>query len=155
LGETAFTVSIDAKRNGVTTGISAHDRAQTIHTAADQRYGPEDFARPGQVFPLRSRDGGVLERRGHTEAAADLARLAGFPSLGVICEILNEDVTMARVPDLYPFCQSHRLELITIADLAKYRLDKAPEICAKTPNGNFDRQAEQRLADQTKAASWM
>jgi 3,4-dihydroxy 2-butanone 4-phosphate synthase/GTP cyclohydrolase II len=127
LGGTAFTVSIDAKRNGVTTGISAHDRAQTIHTASDERYGPEDFARPGHVFPLRSRDGGVLERRGHTEAAVDLARLAGFPSLGVICEILNEDGTMARVPDLYRFCRLHRLELITIADLAKYRLDRAPE----------------------------
>jgi len=155
LGGTAFTVSIDAKRKGVTTGISAHDRAQTIHTAADERFGPEDFARPGHVFPLRSRDGGVLERRGHTEAAVDLARLAGFPSLGVICEILNEDGTMARVPDLYRFCRLHGLELITIADLAKYRLDKAPEICVKSPNGNFDRQAKQQLADQTRAVSRM
>jgi 3,4-dihydroxy-2-butanone 4-phosphate synthase/GTP cyclohydrolase II len=125
LGGTAFTVSIDAKRKGVTTGISAHDRAQTVHAAVDERYGPEDFARPGHVFPLRSREGGVLERPGHTEAAVDLARLAGLRPLGVICEILNQDGTMARVLNLYQFCRLHRLVLITIADLKKYLLDKA------------------------------
>jgi len=120
LGGTGFTVSIDAKGHGMTTGISAHDRAQTIRAAIDAGRGPEDFARPGHIFPLRSRDGGVLERRGHTEAAVDLARLAGFHPSGVICEILNEDGTMARIPDLVRFCKLHDLKLITIADLVKY-----------------------------------
>lgn len=123
LGGTGFTVSIDAKTHGVTTGISAQDRAKTIRAAVDARFGPGDFARPGHVFPLRSRDGGVLERRGHTEAAVDLARLAGLKPSGVICEILNQDGTMARVPELEHFCRLHGLKMITIAGLAAYRLE--------------------------------
>jgi 3,4-dihydroxy-2-butanone 4-phosphate synthase/GTP cyclohydrolase II len=107
LGGTAFTVSIDAKGPGVTTGISAHDRAHTIRTAVDPRSSPNELARPGHVFPLRARDGGVLERRGQTEAAVDLARLAGLSPAGVICEIVNDDGTMARVPDLIRFCRRH------------------------------------------------
>jgi 3,4-dihydroxy-2-butanone 4-phosphate synthase/GTP cyclohydrolase II len=119
---TDFTVSIDAKGHGVTTGVSAIDRAETIRAAIDARNGPEDFARPGHVFPLRCRPGGVLERRGHTEAAVDLARLAGLHSSGVICEILKDDGTMARVPDLVHFCKMHELKMITVEDLTRYRL---------------------------------
>lgn len=122
LGGTAFAVSIDFKGHGVTTGISAHDRAQTIRAAIDPRSGPEDFARPGHVFPLCARAGGVLERRGHTEAAVDLARLAGLYPAGVICEIVNDDGTMARVPDLVRFCRKHQLLMVTVAELAQYRL---------------------------------
>ena len=124
LGGTAFTVSIDAKGLGVTTGISAHDRARTIRAAIDSRRGPKDFARPGHVFPLRSRDGGVLERQGHTEASVDLARLAGLRPFGVLCEVLKEDGAMARVPDLVQFCRTHKLEMITISDLVRYRSAK-------------------------------
>ena len=120
---TAFTVSIDVKGHGVTTGISAHDRAQTIRAAVDGGSSPDDFARPGHVFPLRARPGGVLERRGQTEAAVDLAGLAGLYPAGVICEIVNEDGTMARVPDLIRFCKRHGLAMVTVADLARYRLD--------------------------------
>jgi 3,4-dihydroxy-2-butanone 4-phosphate synthase/GTP cyclohydrolase II len=119
---TAFTVSIDAKTRGVTTGISAADRAQTILAAVDPSSQPDDFARPGHVFPLRAREGGVLERRGQTEAAVDLARLAGLNPAGVICEIVNDDGTMARVPDLVRFCKRHNLVMITVADLARHRL---------------------------------
>jgi 3,4-dihydroxy 2-butanone 4-phosphate synthase/GTP cyclohydrolase II len=111
------------KGRGVTTGISAHDRAQTIRSAIEPGSRPEDFARPGHVFPLRARSGGVLERRGHTEAAVDLAGLAGFHPAGVICEILNDDGTMARVPDLIRFCNRHNLVMITVADLARYRFE--------------------------------
>ena len=124
---TAFTVSIDAKGHGVTTGISAHDRAQTIRLAIDDRCNPEDLARPGHVFPLRACPGGVLERRGQTEAAVDLARLAGLTPAGVICEIINDDGTMARVPDLVQFCDKHDLAMITVADLARYRFDSEYE----------------------------
>ena len=120
---TAFTVSIDVKGHGVTTGISAHDRAQTIRAAVDAGSSPEDFARPGHVFPLRARPGGVLERRGQTEAAVDLASLAGLYPAGVICEIINDDGTMARVPDLIRFCKKHGLVMITVAELARYRLE--------------------------------
>jgi 3,4-dihydroxy 2-butanone 4-phosphate synthase/GTP cyclohydrolase II len=127
LGGTAFTVSIDVRRDGVTTGISAHDRVQTIRAAIDATSDPEDFARPGRVFPLRARPGGVLERRGHTEAAVDLARLAGLYPAGVICEIMNDNGTMARVPDLIHFCKRHRLLMITVAELARYRLDSEYE----------------------------
>ncbi len=123
LGGTAFTVSIDAKGHGVTTGISAHDRAHTIRTAIDPRCRPQDLARPGHVFPVRARAGGVLERRGHTEAAVDLARLAGFSPAGVICEIVNDDGTMARVPDLARFCKQHGLVMITVAELARHRAE--------------------------------
>jgi 3,4-dihydroxy 2-butanone 4-phosphate synthase/GTP cyclohydrolase II len=121
LGGTAFTVSIDVRSDRVTTGISAHDRAQTIRAAIDVASCPEDFARPGHVFPLRARPGGVLQRRGHTEAAVDLASLAGLYPAGVICEIMNDDGTMARVPDLIYFCERHRLLMITVAQLAQRR----------------------------------
>ena len=119
---TAFMVSIDAKGHGVTTGISARDRAATIRAVIDPCTRPKDLARPGHVFPLRSCPGGVLERRGHTEAAVDLARLAGLYPAGVICEILNEDGTMARLSDLIRFCDRHDLKMITVADLVQYRL---------------------------------
>ncbi len=118
--ETAFTVSIEA-REGVTTGISAHDRARTIAVAIDPRSGPQDIATPGHVFPLRARDGGVLVRAGHTEAAVDIARLAGLNPSGVICEIMNDDGTMARLPDLVAFAQKHNLKIGTISDLIAYR----------------------------------
>jgi 3,4-dihydroxy 2-butanone 4-phosphate synthase/GTP cyclohydrolase II len=123
LGGTGFTVSIDAKGRGVTTGISARDRSETIRSAIDVRSLPEDFARPGHVFPLRALPGGVLERRGHTEAAVDLARIAELHPSGVICEILNDDGTMARRPDLIGFCHRHGLKMITIAALVEYRLE--------------------------------
>ena len=118
--ETAFTVSVDA-REGVTTGISAHDRARTIRLLADPEAKPEDFVRPGHVFPLVAVDGGVLRRAGHTEAAVDLCRLAGLRPVGVICEIMRDDGTMARLPDLQEFARKHGLPLITIADLIAYR----------------------------------
>jgi 3,4-dihydroxy-2-butanone 4-phosphate synthase/GTP cyclohydrolase II len=124
---TAFTVSIDLIGHGVTTGISAHDRAQTIRAAVDAGSSPDDFARPGHVFPLRARPGGVLERRGQTEAAVDLAGLAGLYPAGVICEILDDDGTMARVPELFRFCEAHGLVMITVADLARYRLESKYE----------------------------
>jgi 3,4-dihydroxy 2-butanone 4-phosphate synthase / GTP cyclohydrolase II len=127
LGGTGFTVSIDAIGNGVTTGISAHDRAQTILAAVDPSRSPDDFARPGHVFPLRACPGGVLERRGQTEAAVELARLAKLKPAGGICEFVNDDGTMARVPDLVRFCEKHRLLMVTVADLARYRWDVAEE----------------------------
>ncbi len=123
LGGTSFAISIDAKGPGVTTGISAHDRAQTIWAVTNANSRPEDFARPGHVFPLRARAGGVLERRGQTEAAVDLASLAGLYPAGVICEIVNDDGTMARVPDLIRFCKKHNLVMITVSELARYRMD--------------------------------
>jgi len=118
---TAFTVSIEA-REGVTTGISASDRAKTVQTAIKPNNGPETIVSPGHVFPLVARDGGVLVRAGHTEAAVDLSRLAGLNPSGVICEIMNDDGTMSRLPDLIKFCQKHQLKLGTIADLIAYRL---------------------------------
>ncbi|WP_041527705.1 3,4-dihydroxy-2-butanone-4-phosphate synthase [Paracoccus aminophilus] len=118
--ETAFTVSIEA-REGVTTGISAHDRAHTIAVAIDASKGAADIATPGHVFPLRAREGGVLVRAGHTEAAVDVSRLAGLNPSGVICEIMNEDGTMARLPDLIAFAQKHGLKIGTISDLIAYR----------------------------------
>jgi len=118
---TAFTVSIEA-RNKVTTGISAFDRAQTIKTVLDPDSKPEDLARPGHVFPIRARDGGVLVRAGHTEAIVDLARLVGFYPAGVICEIMNEDGTMARLPELENIASKYDLKIITITDLIAYRL---------------------------------
>ena len=119
--ETAFTVSIEA-REGVTTGISASDRARTIAVAIDPTRGRDDIATPGHVFPLVAREGGVLVRTGHTEAAVDVSRLAGLNPSGVICEIMNEDGTMARMPDLIKFAQFHGLKIGTIADLVAYRL---------------------------------
>ena len=118
--QTAFTVSIEA-RDGVTTGISAADRARTIQVAIDPAARPRDLVQPGHVFPLKSKPGGVLERTGQTEAAVDLARLAGLTPAGVICEIMNDDGTMARVPDLIPYCERHGLKMITVADLIAYR----------------------------------
>ena len=118
--ETAFTVSIEA-REGVTTGISAHDRSRTIAVAIDPAKSAADIATPGHVFPLRAREGGVLVRAGHTEAAVDVARLAGLNPAGVICEIMNEDGSMARLPDLVAFAQRHALKIGTISDLIAYR----------------------------------
>jgi len=117
---TAFTISVEA-REGVTTGISAPDRSRTIQVAIDPSSGPDDLVQPGHVFPLRAREGGVLLRAGQTEAAVDLARLAGLIPAGVVCEIMNEDGTMARVPDLIPYCERHGLKLVTVADLIAYR----------------------------------
>ena len=119
--ETAFCVSIDAKA-GTTTGVSAADRAATIRAAIASETRPRDLARPGHVFPLRARSGGVLVRSGHTEAAVDLARIGGLPPAGVICEVMNEDGTMARVPELRKFARKHGLLMITIADLIRYRM---------------------------------
>ncbi len=118
---TAFTESIEA-REGVTTGISAADRARTIQVAISPESTPNDLARPGHVFPLRARKGGVLVRAGQTEASVDLARIAGLIPAGVICEIMNEDGTMARVPDLLKFCATHGLKMVTVADLIRYRM---------------------------------
>ncbi|MDX6386482.1 MAG: 3,4-dihydroxy 2-butanone 4-phosphate synthase / cyclohydrolase [Gaiellaceae bacterium] len=117
---TAFTVSVEA-REGVTTGISAPDRSRTIQVAVDPDARPDDLVQPGHIFPLRARDGGVLSRAGQTEAAVDLARLAGLIPAGVVCEIMKEDGTMARVPDLIPYCERHGLKLITVEDLIEYR----------------------------------
>ena len=122
-GGTAFTVSIDAKGRGVKTGISAYDRSQTILTAIDPSTRPEDLARPGHIFPLRARRDGVLERRGHTEAAVDLARLGGLNPSGVICEIVKDDGDMARLPDLIRFCAKHDLKMLSVEELARYRYE--------------------------------
>jgi 3,4-dihydroxy 2-butanone 4-phosphate synthase/GTP cyclohydrolase II len=118
---TAFTVSIEA-RDGVSTGISAADRARTIQVAIDLKSGPEDIVVPGHIFPLKARKGGVLERAGHTEGSVDLAKLAGFKGAGVICEIINDDGTMARRPDLDHFSKKHNIPIVAIADLIQYRL---------------------------------
>ncbi|HEY3823407.1 MAG TPA: 3,4-dihydroxy-2-butanone-4-phosphate synthase [Bryobacteraceae bacterium] len=139
---TAFCESIDA-REGVTTGISASDRARTILTAIRPDAQPGDLARPGHIFPLRARDGGVLVRAGQTEAAVDLSRLAGLDPSGVICEIMNEDGTMARVPQLREFCARHGLKMISVADLIRHRLRhehyvrRQAEGCVTTEFGDF------------------
>ena len=138
---TAFTVSVDA--DTTTTGISAHERADTISTILNPGTLPEQLRRPGHIFPLRSVEGGVLRRAGHTEAAVDLAKMAGSYPAGVICEIMNEDGTMARVTDLIPFVEKHNLKMITIADLIKYRkgnekfITRAAETTMPTQYGNF------------------
>jgi len=119
---TAFTVSIDAKE-GVTTGISAYDRAKTVLTAISSKTRPEDLTRPGHIFPLKAQEGGVLERSGQTEAALDIVRLAGLKPAGVICEIMNEDGTMSRMPQLEEFSQVHNIPVLAIADLIKYRMN--------------------------------
>jgi 3,4-dihydroxy 2-butanone 4-phosphate synthase/GTP cyclohydrolase II len=140
--QTAFTVSIDAK-DGVTTGISAFDRAKTILTAIDPKTKPSDLARPGHIFPLKAKDGGVLARAGQTEAAVDLARLAGLYPAGVICEIMNEDGSMARMPQLEKFSQAHSIPILTIAELIKYRMKnetlvkKVDEADLPTKYGHF------------------
>jgi 3,4-dihydroxy 2-butanone 4-phosphate synthase/GTP cyclohydrolase II len=141
--ETAFTISIEA-REGVTTGISAHDRARTVAVAIDPAKGPADIATPGHVFPLRARDGGVLIRAGHTEAAVDIARLSGMNPSGVICEIMNEDGTMARLPDLVAFAQKHGLKIGTISDLIAYR----------HRYDNLVRESERRQVTSTFGGDW-
>ena len=123
--ETAFCVSVEA-REGTSTGISAHDRSRTIRALIDPASRPGDFVKPGHVFPLRARPGGVLARTGQTEAAVDLSRLAGLHPSGVICEIMKDDGTMARLPDLVKFCDAHGLLLATVADLVAYRLRRDP-----------------------------
>jgi 3,4-dihydroxy 2-butanone 4-phosphate synthase/GTP cyclohydrolase II len=139
---TAFTESIEA-REGVTTGISAQDRAHTIHVAIDPRSTAADLARPGHVFPLRARRGGVLVRAGQTEAAVDLARMAGLVPAGIICEIMKDDGSMARVPDLIEFCKTHGLKMLTVAELIRYRLQheryihRVAESMLPTPFGDF------------------
>lgn len=140
--KTAFCESIDAKV-GVTTGISTSDRAITILTAIDPKTSAQDLARPGHMFPLRARNGGVLVRAGQTEASVDLARIAGLNPSGVICEIMNEDGTMARVPQLIEFCKEHGLKMLTVADLIRYRMQheryvrRVAEAVVPTLYGNF------------------
>ena len=149
---TAFTVSVDA-RAGVTTGISAADRARTIRAIIDPATQPVDLSRPGHIFPLRYREGGVLKRAGHTEAAVDLARLAGLYPAGVLCETVNEDGTMARLPDLAVFARMHGLKLISIADLIGYRrqheilVTKVAEANIPTEHGDFRSIAYESIVD--------
>ncbi|MGE5646666.1 MAG: 3,4-dihydroxy-2-butanone-4-phosphate synthase [Acidobacteriota bacterium] len=139
---TAFCETIDA-REGVTTGISAADRARTIRVATEPKTRPTDLARPGHIFPLRAREGGVLVRAGQTEASVDLARLAGLTPAGVICEIMNDDGTMARVPQLENYCREHGLKMISVAELIRYRLQherfvrRIAEGCVRTEFGEF------------------
>jgi 3,4-dihydroxy 2-butanone 4-phosphate synthase / GTP cyclohydrolase II len=150
--ETAFTVSVEA-RDGVTTGISAADRARTVQVAIDPGSAPRDLVQPGHVFPLKAKPGGVLERTGQTEAAVDLARLAGLNPSGVICEVMNDDGTMARVPDLERYCSQHGLKMITVADLIAYRRlhDKLIErvVTTRLPTafGEFDVVGYRSLVD--------
>jgi 3,4-dihydroxy 2-butanone 4-phosphate synthase/GTP cyclohydrolase II len=151
---TAFCVSIEAKQ-GVSTGISAGDRARTVLAAIDPSTRPSDLARPGHMFPLRARPGGVLARAGQTEAAVDLARIAGLYPAGVICEVMNEDGSMARVQDLVGFAAEHGLKIITVADLIRYRLrterliKKVAEAKLPTPFGVFRMMAYESLTDKT------
>ena len=133
---TAFTVSIEA-REGVTTGISAFDRARTISVAINAQCGPRDLVTPGHVFPLVARDGGVLVRAGHTEAAVDISRLAGLIPAGVICEVMNADGTMARLPDLIPFAAEHGMKIGTIADLIAWRR-RTETLVKRVASGPFD-----------------
>jgi 3,4-dihydroxy 2-butanone 4-phosphate synthase / GTP cyclohydrolase II len=139
---TAFTVSVEA-REGVTTGISAADRSRTIQVAIHPDSTAYDLVQPGHVFPLRAKPGGVLERMGQTEAAVDLARLAGLNPSGVVCEIMNEDGTMARVPDLVPYCERHELKMVTVADLVEYRrrheklVERGASVRLPTEYGDF------------------
>ncbi len=154
---TAFTVSVDAHRRfGVTTGISAHDRAKTIQVILDPETRPSDLRRPGHIFPLRARRGGVLRRVGQTEASVDLARLAGFPPAGVICEILSSDGSMARRPELEAFAKAHDLKFVTVAQLVSYRLQKErlvrriAEAILPTPFGNFEIIGYESYIDKTE-----
>jgi 3,4-dihydroxy 2-butanone 4-phosphate synthase/GTP cyclohydrolase II len=157
---TAFTVSVDANRRfGVTTGISAFDRAKTIQVIMDPGSRPEDLSRPGHIFPLRAKRGGVLRRVGQTEAGVDLARLAGFAPAGVICEILKEDGTMARRPELEVFAREHGLKFITVADLVAYRLKKErlvrriAEAALPTDHGEFTLVGYESLVDGREHAA--
>jgi 3,4-dihydroxy 2-butanone 4-phosphate synthase / GTP cyclohydrolase II len=144
LHETAFTVSIDLLGHGCTTGISAHDRSKTVKALIDPNIKPNEFGKPGHIFPLKAKEGGVLRRTGHTEATIDLARLAGFDPCGALVEIMNEDGTMARLPDLVKIAEKFNLKIITIKDLISYRLAKesiiAREVEVQMPTvwGNFD-----------------
>jgi len=150
--ETPFTVTIEA-RNGVSTGISAADRAHTIQVAIDPNSSPRDLVQPGHVFPLKAKPGGVLERVGQTEAAVDLARLAGLNPAGVICEIMNDDGTMARVPDLALYCEKHDLKMVTVADLVAYRrrteklVERVVSTRLPTAFGDFDAVGYRSLID--------
>jgi 3,4-dihydroxy 2-butanone 4-phosphate synthase / GTP cyclohydrolase II len=150
--QTAFTVAIEA-RDGVTTGISAADRAHTIQVAVDPGASPRDLVQPGHVFPLKAKPGGVLERTGQTEAAVDLARLAGLNPAGVICEVMNEDGTMARVPDLIPYCERHDLKMVTVADLIAYRrrteklVERVVDTALPTAFGEFTAVGYRSLVD--------
>jgi 3,4-dihydroxy 2-butanone 4-phosphate synthase/GTP cyclohydrolase II len=152
---TAFTVSVDAKR-GTTTGISAADRATTVHTLIDRASTPDDLARPGHIFPLRYREGGVLKRAGHTEAAVDLARLGGLYPAGVLAEIVNDDGTMARLPELERFAAEHDLRMISIADLIRYRrhreklVRRISEARIPTKYGEFTAYVFESLLDGTE-----
>jgi 3,4-dihydroxy 2-butanone 4-phosphate synthase/GTP cyclohydrolase II len=155
---TAFTVSVDAM-HGTTTGISAHDRARTVQVLIDENTQPEDLRRPGHIFPLAAKKGGVLVRAGHTEGAVDLPRLAGLKPAGVICEILNDDGSMARRPDLDKFASKHKLKIATIADLIKYRQRKErlvrriSEAMMPTDFGDFKIIAfENEVGDETHVA---
>jgi len=157
---TAFTISVDARRKfGVTTGISAHDRSRTIQVIMDPESQPEDLSRPGHIFPLRAKKGGVLRRVGQTEAGVDLARLAGFAPAGVICEILKEDGTMARRPELEVFAREHGLKFITVADLVAYRLKKErlvrriAEAVLPTEHGEFTLIGYESLVDGREHAA--
>ncbi|MDA8169698.1 MAG: bifunctional 3,4-dihydroxy-2-butanone-4-phosphate synthase/GTP cyclohydrolase II [Nitrospiraceae bacterium] len=151
---TAFTVSIEAKK-GVTTGISAHDRAVTIKTAISPRTKAEDLARPGHVFPLRAKPGGVLQRAGQTEGSVDLARLAGLYPAGVICEIMSEDGTMARVPELIEFSKKHGLKLVTVKDLINHRMrterfvKRVADVSLPTEYGQFRAIAYSNMVDDS------
>jgi 3,4-dihydroxy 2-butanone 4-phosphate synthase / GTP cyclohydrolase II len=151
--ETPFTVTIEA-RHGVTTGISAADRARTIQVAIDPRSGPREIVQPGHVFPLKSRPGGVLERTGQTEAGVDLARLAGLNPAAVICEVMNDDGTMARVPDLAGYCARHGLRMITVADLIAYRrrhdrlIERVVSTNLPTAFGDFEAVGYRSLVDE-------
>jgi 3,4-dihydroxy 2-butanone 4-phosphate synthase/GTP cyclohydrolase II len=150
--QTAFTVSVEA-REGIATGISASDRARTIQVAIDPRSQRSDLVQPGHMFPLRAKGGGVLERTGQTEAAVDLARLAGLYPAGVICEIMNDDGTMARVPDLERYCAEHGLKMITVADLIAYRqrrerlVERVVDTCMPTRFGSFEAIGYRSLVD--------
>src|SRR5262245_57480487 len=150
---TAFTISVDAA-TGVTTGISAADRSRTILTAIDPRCTPDDLAKPGHIFPLRAREGGVLVRAGQTEGSVDLARLAGLKSAGVICEIMNEDGSMSRLPQLQDFCRSHRLKIASVADLIEYRrtqerlIERVTKVHLPTAFGRFQLHCYKSLVDE-------
>ena len=150
---TNFTITIEA-REGVSTGISAHDRARTIQVAIDPRSKPEDLVQPGHMFPLKAKPGGVLERTGQTEAAVDLARLAGLNPSGVICEVMNDDGTMARVPDLVEYCDRHDLKMITVADLIAYRrkhdklIERVVQTRLPTDFGDFEAVGFRSLVDE-------
>ena len=150
--QTAFTVTVEA-REGVSTGVSAHDRARTIQVAIDPRSGPDDLVQPGHIFPLKAKRGGVLERTGQTEAAVDLARLAGLNPAGVICEVMNDDGTMARVPDLVDYCARHHLKMVTVADLIAYRrrhdklVERVVETSLPTDFGEFHAVGFRSLVD--------